>query len=443
MEEKNYFDKIEYMLKKEPEFRWDYYHCHQSCENMEDVFHYPNSFVNDTFICAKKQLLLSTNHNDPHSFQGPKISQARAAHSISSFFTGMILGYGLIGDNQECFCQLYKTPNGWFPFSYVWNLTCLYHDFGYEFENDAYRCEIVKSKVNRSIGRIPTNGRRIEYPEFNGCSLSAASREFSINKSYLSLGRYGWFNKDHSAEARFINQYIRNWKDGMLCNGRPVKIPYRSGMKIERYLNYRLFGDGQGRLDHGIMGGLSFFNLIIDNYIKEYLENQETGNRQAFTYFEVDNLLGNPLQISIEQTILFAYIADCIINHNIWKCQKGFENDYKKFGLNDLIGYKFEKVCFYKNPLLFLLVMADCIEPYKNYCRVAYGHGIDDLDYNEDEAMSIFKNYNLTVRGNRIEITVPDSWAAACEEKLSDMKEWIAMTYLKKANTFYITPTRL
>lgn len=442
-EKKNYFDRIEYMLKNESEFGWDYYHCHGSCENVEDVFHYPNSFVDNTFIHAKKQLLLSTNHNDPYSFYGPNISQARAAHSVSSFFTGMILGQGLLGDNLERFCQLYRTSNGIFPFSYVWNLTCLYHDFGYEFENDAYRCEIVKNKMNRSEERIPANIRRIEFPEFDGCSLLAVSREFSINKSYLPLGRYGWFNKEDSAEVRFINQYIRNWKDDMLCNGRPVKIPYRSGMKIERYLNYRLFGNGQGCLDHGIMGGLSFFNLIIDNYINEYLMNRDTLRNQDFTNFEVTNLLGNPLQISIEQTILFAYIADCIINHNIWKCQKGSENDYKKFGLNDLIGYKFEKIDFYKNPLLFLLVMGDCLEPYKNYCRKVCGHGIDDLDYSKDEVMSIFKNYNLTVKDNRIVITVPDGWVTACEEKLSDMKEWIAIKYLKKANTFYITPTTI
>lgn len=127
--------------------------------------------------------------------------------------------------------------------------------------------------------------------------------------------------------------------------------------------------------------------MIIDNYINEYLMNRDTLRNQDFTNFEVTNLLGNPL--------------------------------------------------------LFLLVMGDCLEPYKNYCRKVCGHGIDDLDYSKDEVMSIFKNYNLTVKDNRIVITVPDGWVTACEEKLSDMKEWIAIKYLKKANTFYITPTTI
>ena len=438
----SYFDTIEYMLKNEQELGWDYYHCHNDCKKVEDVFDYPKSYIGETFIHAKKQLLISTNHSDRHSFNGPNISHARAAHSISSFFTGMILAKGLLGDNQNSFCNLYGTANGMFPFAYVWNLTCLYHDFGYEFEKNVHNCEIVKNEINRSAERIPIPNGRLKFPEFNGYSLTAVSKVFSIKKSYLSMGKLGLFNKDNSAEARFILHFVRTWKSGLLCNGGPVKIPHRSGMLIERYLNYRLFGRMRGCLDHGIMGGLSFFNLIIDNYIREYFESRRVSNNHNFTNFEVMNVLDNPLQITIEQTILFAYIADCIVNHNIWKCQKGCEHEYRTFGLDALIGSKFEKIDFYTNPLLFILVMSDCLEPYKNYCDVCFGHGIDYPEFDKNEALSIFKGYRLTVVGERIVITVPDSCVVACENKLKDMQDWISIKSIKQRNKFYITPIR-
>ena len=53
--------------------------------------------------------------------------------------------------------------------------------------------------------------------------------------------------------------------------------------------------------------------------------------------------------------------------------------------------------------------MSDCLEPYKNYCNVRFGHGIDYPEYDKNEALSIFKDYGLTVAGGRIVITVPDS----------------------------------
>lgn len=436
----SYFDTIESMIKNENVYNWDYYHCHSGCKTVGDVFGSPRSFVNNTFVYAKKQLLLSTNHNDRYSFEGPNISVARAAHSISSFFTGMILAQGLFEDNLNSFCHLYGTENGVFPFSYVWNLTCLYHDFGYEFENDTHSCQIVKEEMDRLSDRMSAKNRPLEACGFQGHSLFAVSKMFSIKTSYLPVGRYDLFDKEDSAETRFILRYIHDKKNSMLCNGAPVKIPHRSALQVERYLNYRLYGRKSSCLDHGIMGGLSFFDLIIDNYIKEYKENRGIGKNQDFTNFQVTNLLDNPLRVIIEQTVLFAYIADCIMNHNIWKCQKGSESDYKKFKLNALMGCKFEKVDFYKNPLLFVLVMADCLEPYKNYCKAYFDHGIDEQEYDKNEALSIFKDYGLTVDSGKIVITVPDSCITACESKLNDMQDWISLEYEKRVNRFYIIP---
>lgn len=436
----SFYDAIDYLVRNSQDYDWDYYHCHNSCGTVEDVFKYPDSFVADTFVCAKKRLLITGNHKGQYSFDRPNISDARAAHSISSFYTGYLLAQGLLGDRMDAFCQVFGTENGIFSFSYVWNLTCLYHDFGYDFENNGHKCEIVKNEISRASERFSEKQRYREPFLFNGYSLSAVSKEFSIRRTYLPVGLYSGLHRDDSAENRFINSYVRNNKNLLLCIGAPVKCPHRSARIVERYLNYRLFGHGLGCLDHGIMGGLTFYNLIIENYIKAYRGNRDVCSHRNFTDFEITNMMGAPLRVVIEQTILFAYISDCIINHNIWKAPEGREDIYRGFGLEALVGHKFEKINFYKNPLLFILVMADCLEPYKNYCKVSCGHGIDDLQYNKDEAMTIFKNYNLTVEDSTVAITVPDSWIDACEGKLKDMQDWIAIDCAKQSNKFTITP---
>ena len=60
-----------------------------------------------------------------------------------------------------------------------------------------------------------------------------------------------------------------------------------------------------------------------------------------------------------------AYIADCIAAHNMYKAE---DNDcckemYKYYSLNCLLPDKFQRISYRDNPLLFILCVADTIEP--------------------------------------------------------------------------------
>lgn len=56
----------------------------------------------------------------------------RCQHTVSAFFLGLVLARSL-GDREFTF----EIENERFDFTYVWFLTCLYHDIGYVFELDS------------------------------------------------------------------------------------------------------------------------------------------------------------------------------------------------------------------------------------------------------------------------------------------------------------------
>lgn len=110
-----------------------------------------------------------------------------------------------------------------------------------------------------------------------------------------------------------------------------------------------------GVLDHGILGGYMLFNNLVKNYVNKM------ANEPNKTEFIVDDR-----HCSIEQISLFAYMADCIVSHNIFFPNPSDKGIYREYGLNELTKYH-KPVKFKSNPLLFLLYLVDSIDPIKYF----------------------------------------------------------------------------
>lgn len=70
------------------------------------------------------------------------------------------------------------------------------------------------------------------------------------------------------------------------------------------------------KLDHGIVGADEFFSRLLVNYVKEYRV-MAAGDFFRESIYEFHNERG--LHFCSEQIKLFAYIADCIASHNMYK----------------------------------------------------------------------------------------------------------------------------
>ena len=437
-----YYDRVTQVTKNPNWHRWDYYKCH-SGSDFDYIFAHPQSFISETFIYAKKHMLTSSVVGDKYQFNTPDISCPRAAHSISSFFLGFILADGLTNGNLDNFFEFDEFTSK-FPFTYIWNLTSLYHDYGYQYENDIKlrdslihhpsktSLRFANSKHNKNILELFKRKLNIRYsiwsPKYINSPLRKSDRLRKDNRDLIE-------HIDRQTIDKFIHDNIKQAR----CNNRTLNIPTRSYTLINQYLNYRLNGmSDYSCVDHGIAGGIAFYDLIIKNYLWEYYKRKERYPNTSIYEFRIKNIVDNRLRFGLDQTIMFLYVADCIINHNIWKASDKTESVYREYGLHFLVGDKFQKINFHKNPLLFILCMADTLEPYKNYYWNEYGCGIDNSNYHKENVVNMFNKYHLTAERGKIIIQVPDTWQDSCKKKLDDMKEWIDIDYNQETNRFVI-----
>ena len=104
-------------------------------------------------------------------------------------------------------------------------------------------------------------------------------------------------------------------------NGTIIKAPKYSGETKNNYFYYRL--QEMGKLDHGIIGADEFFSRLVVSYVKEYRV-MAAGDFFRESIYEFHNERG--LHFCSEQIKLFAYIADCIVSHNVHKA----DNDERR-----------------------------------------------------------------------------------------------------------------
>ena len=265
------------------------------------------NFIRQYFINGGKQGAVDFNIGDV-------FIKERACHAISAYLLGIrlaelfkILPYG----NKASEVNDPYDKDG-FNFKYYWFLACLYHDVGYVYENSIYLDESIKGKQKR-INKLQDN-------------LSALQTD--------------------GLEA------IQEICDIRYLHNRVFKTYDRS--EIDLYLKGR--ATCCNCIDHGIAGGL----MLYDKLRKQFEQSWQNRDRQRSS--DRTNFWNNKtgLHLSNSHFEEYAKAANAIIAHNIWIDTL---NEFKQHeGIS--IGTK-NRISFHKDPLCFILSLADTLEPLK------------------------------------------------------------------------------
>ena len=143
--------------------------------------------------------------------------------------------------------------------------------------------------------------------------------------------------------------------------------------------------------------------------VKEYSGSNEDSFEYSNRKFSKDNFKD------------YAKAAIGIIRHNMWYASDSDTcRTYYRFGLNDLISESNNKICYTDDRLLFLLCLADTIEPLKNsdikeYNKVLEGINMDIENINNQKnskiTITIQVSDELENKGKLIENCLSlDSW---------------------------------
>ena len=270
---------------------WLYYDTIEIERNFSNRFPTINQILesNDTAKAFVEQYLANgdkapiLNHFGNHEY--------RYAHIVSTFFLGIYLN------------KYFKSfPQRNRQFLYLWFLTCLLHDAGYDIEN------------HHNADSIPS----LEH-----------------------------FYHHYNIQYKLLDNISRYELDGFSTD------------LLRNYFSYRLF---KHKLDHGICASIILYNALM----KKYKEHEELNEHCINLYKQVRNGFiyhanGYELKFSRRHWKLYARCAYAIAQHNVWTPKAESEQLYRDFHLEELIGKKI----VYKDRITALLVLCDTIEPVK------------------------------------------------------------------------------
>lgn len=396
-----YSDLIKQTITNKNEIHWDYYNMCSFKMNLDNILHIDrsNTFIGQYFKNGGKELPLLLNPAEAYAFvnqyfvEGRKedalsfdfkekysLPDKRAVHTVSGFFLGLLIEHCLNGMNTLAV----ESPN-FFPFSYLWFLTFLYHDYGY----------CVAEKDNSPITipeHAPIPGEFLIRNLSGMChgeysALHLMQRDLGINLSpfysYPGLLNRMW-NSRQKNEVSLEHALLRELTQrAYAVTGRP-RLRFNTGAEIRghqytsslttRYYNYCI--NERVRADHGIVGGYLFYDRMVKNYLCAYMalmfEHNVPGPLGDFYY--------NGRHFCAEQLPVFSYVADCILSHNIWKQPERSRVIYEKYRLDALLNEQFKNITFQENSLLYILVIADSIEPTKVYSGLSPQQVADNID---------------------------------------------------------------
>lgn len=264
---------------------WNYYDNSYTGPNPFEENSTSDEFINGYFKKGSKESVFDT--------QFPS-ELSRNLHSISTFFLGFLIK------------PLLNIPETGVSFSYLWFISCLYHDYGYYIENQKELYIPKQSDLNSIVDQLD-----IKYN--------------LLQKKY---------------ESEFLSE------------------------TIEKY--YLLCQKEYGFINHGIIGGL----LLYDRLRKNYLENKNKAIIDGITGAKDDDFVYKNLHWSNKHNKYYMIVADAILSHNIWFSTKSKTKIiYEKYGLNELIMENTNQRFNFKNPILILLLLCDTIEPIKSFTQ--------------------------------------------------------------------------
>lgn len=180
---------------------------------------------------------------------------------------------------------------------------------------------------------------------------------------------------------------------------------------ITRYMNYCI--NEREKVDHGIIGGLLFYDRMLKNYALSYMAHA----RKCASEPDLRDFHYRDRHFCFEQLKAFAYIADCILSHNIWKQGPNMRTVYEHYALTQLLEENFRPISFENNPLLYILVVADTLEPLKAYTQHNGDLRIEEIiDAIEIEYMPASRSLTIASNSNTVDIAVLYRKAKGLEE---------------------------
>lgn len=276
---------------------WDYYdERNHNRFNFKEVF--SKKFIKEYFNEGCKENVFKIGNQFPTK---------RISHTISTFFLGIYLKY-IIGLSEK---EEFKPD-----FRYLWFLSCLFHDSGYQIENN-----------------------KEEFPP----------HLFTLSK----------FIRIKNISNR--NNLLRKWN--------PDELPSEFDLgTIENYYEYCRIN--LNFINHGYIGALLLFEGLVKNLrrIKSKAKSAGKDVSDKFNYPNNSNLWWSDSDID-----LYKHAANSVLAHNIYLCtEEKYLTDYIDYKIENLVILnESEKRISRQYPLLFLLSLADTIEPVKAFPNIA------------------------------------------------------------------------
>lgn len=283
-----------------------------------------------------------------------EIESMRHVHTVSAFFVGLLIKRELC-PNLIVYSQEYED----YEFSYLWFLVCLFHDMGYAIENDWTYKHIYRQNAKEYLKK---------YKQVKGSCVRQRYEYEDLGLIFAAPSRY-----KSAFSVRGRDNYVKPFEGIRFSNGVTIYNALYSRKTVLDYLEYCKMTDGIRHYDHGIVGGLWLYDSLMKNYHIAYWKEKEKDKNVNFKDFLVDGYW----HFSEEQKMIFAYLADCIIAHNMWPASPDKIDMYKRCGLDELTPPRFRKISFERNPILFILAIADTIEPIKLYLSVSQMSEVD------------------------------------------------------------------
>lgn len=367
-------------------------------------------FINRYFETGRKKLILSFQYDAQH-----QLPPDRAAHTVSGFFLGLLIEHCLNGTNT-----LSVRSQRFFPFSYLWFLTFLYHDYGYCIAER--RDQPNPFPMQAPLPDLASNNpRRVSRKEYYALSrikdiLGINLSPFSQYPSYTYIGRRDlnfppYSDRDILNKLTARNHRISGSPKLMFNSGTTIANHQFLSSTVTRYLNYCI--NERGRVDHGIIGGMLFYDRMLKNYLVAYttLSNEyaHAPNLEDFYYRD--------RHFCTEQLKIFSYISDCILSHNIWKQPNDKREEYERYGLTQLLGEHFRNISYESNPLLYILVVADTLEPLKIYQQANPNLRAEEIiDAIDIEYAPASRSLTISSNSSKIDISLMHSKADSLAE---------------------------
>jgi len=331
-------DELKNEMKTNRQF-WNYYDV-----KFEDVFENEEAardFIIKYFQNGSKLSVLKEWKKITNDYMN-----RRNIHTVNVFFIGAYLQRH-IDENIEIKSE--QSSN--YTFSYLWYLLCLAHDLGYVYENESQSYLAIPNDNVNNTRKMYKEACRLRTKWYQDLGIGILNRAKPFCDIWIPLNR-------ESYDINPYNNFIE-YNNGTIVK----KCRYSQRIK-NNYFNYRIYE--MNTLDHGIIGADYFYSKMLHNYKLEYLKTVRHGNLIG-DYYSFYNEDGH--SFCIEQLKIFAYIADCIASHNIFMAnnEQTQRDKYMKYGLENLLQENFIKISYEDNPLLFVLCVADTIEPSKRF----------------------------------------------------------------------------